>query len=45
MLMRLLLGATILSESRWFTSPVPAIFHLGLAGYLLAYGLFHVRHG
>ena len=45
MLMRLLLGATVLREERWFASPVPTAFHLVLASYLFVYGHFHYRHG
>jgi len=44
MLMRLVLGATALSEVRWFASPVPTVFHLVLAGYLFVYGRVHY-HG
>ncbi|MEQ1599184.1 MAG: hypothetical protein ABL880_07445 [Methylotenera sp.] len=45
MLLRLLLGLTILSEHRWFASYLPAFFHLVLASYLFLYGHFHFRHG
>ncbi len=41
MLARLVLGLTILSQSRWFASPVPTMFHLVLAGWVLVYGHFH----
>lgn len=44
MLIRLLLGLTILSEHRWFASYLPAFFHLVLASYLFLYGHFHFRH-
>lgn len=44
MLLRLLLGLTILSEHRWFASYLPAFFHLVLASYLFLYGHFHFRH-
>lgn len=44
MLARLVLGMTILSEHRWFASPLPAFFHLVLASFLLLYGHFHFRH-
>jgi hypothetical protein len=43
MLLRLLLGATALSDVRWFASPLPAFFHLVLATYLLLYGYGHVH--
>jgi hypothetical protein len=41
MVLRLVLGATVLSHVRWFASPLPTVFHLVLAGYLLVYGRFH----
>ena len=43
MFLRLLLGATLLSDVRWFASPLPAFFHLVLASYLLIYGYRHVH--
>ena len=45
MVARLVLGATVLSDVRWFASPVPTVFHLVLAGYLLLVGRFHYVHG
>ena len=45
MVMRLLLGATVLGHERWFASPLPTVFHLVLATYLLLYGHFHWRYG
>ena len=45
MVARLLLGATVLSHERWFASPLPTVFHLVLAAYLLVYGHFHWRYG
>lgn len=45
MLIRLLLGLTILGDQRWFASRVPTFFHLVLASYLLLYGHFHNRYG
>ena len=45
MLMRLVLGATILAGQRWFASPLPTFFHLVLASFLLLYGHFHFRYG
>ena len=41
MFTRLVLGVTVLSDMRWFARPVPAIFHLVLAGYLFVYGRVH----
>jgi len=45
MLLRLVLGTTLLSGQRWFASPVPTFFHLVLATYLLVYGHFHFYYG
>jgi hypothetical protein len=45
MVLRLLLGATLLSQQRWFASPLPTVFHLVLATYLILYGHFHWRYG
>jgi hypothetical protein len=45
MVARLILGATVLSHVRWFASPVPTLFHLVLAGYVLLLGHFHYVHG
>ncbi len=44
-LLRLILGLTILSDHRWFASYLPSFFHLVLASYLFLYGHFHFRHG
>ena len=38
---RLVLGATLLSHIRWFASPLPSVFHVVLATYLLLPGLLH----
>jgi hypothetical protein len=43
MVLRLLLGATMLRDDRWFASPVPTAFHLVLAGYLFLLGRFHLH--
>ena len=43
MFVRLLLGVTVLSDVRWFASPLPAFFHLVLAAYLLLYGYGRVH--
>ena len=45
MLLRLILGSTVLSGQPWFARPLPTMFHLVLAGFMLIYGLFHIRHG
>jgi hypothetical protein len=42
---RLLLGLTVLRDVSWFARPVPAAFHLVLAGFLGVYGQLHHRHG
>ena len=42
MLVRLVLGLTVLSHVRWFASPVPAFFHLVLATYVLLFGWVHL---
>ncbi len=42
---RLVMGATLLREQRWFASPIPTAFHLVLATTLLVYGHFHFRYG
>lgn len=44
MVARLILGFTLLSDQRWFASPVPTIFHLVLAAWILLYGHFHWVH-
>ena len=44
MVVRLVLGLTILSHVRWFASPLPTVFHLVLAASLLIYGTFHYRY-
>jgi hypothetical protein len=41
MLVRLLLGVTVLAHVRWFASPLPAFFHLVLASYVVLFGLVH----
>lgn len=45
MSMRLLLGVTVLANVRWFASPLPALFHLVLASYVMLFGHFHVHDG
>jgi hypothetical protein len=35
----------VLSERRWFASPLPTFFHLVLATYVALYGWYHLRHG
>jgi hypothetical protein len=43
MFVRLILGLTVLRGHRWFGAPLPALFHLVLATYVLLYGHFHAR--
>jgi sterol desaturase/sphingolipid hydroxylase (fatty acid hydroxylase superfamily) len=43
MLARLVLGATLLSDVRWFASPLPTVFHLILASWVLVCAAFHAR--
>jgi hypothetical protein len=38
---RLVLGVTLLRDVRWFASPIPTMFHLVLASWLLLYGHLH----
>jgi hypothetical protein len=43
MFLRVILGLTVLRGHRWFGAPLPALFHLVLASYVLLYGHFHAR--
>lgn len=38
---RLVLGLTILAHVAWFAKPLPALFHMVLAGYVLTLGHYH----
>ena len=42
MLVRLVLGLSVLSHVRWFASPLPAFFHLVLASYVVLFGIVHL---
>lgn len=42
---RLALGLTVLASHPWFGKPVPALFHLVLAGFVLVVGDYHWRRG
>ena len=44
MVMRLVLGLTVMSSHYWFANYLPTFFHLVLAGFMLVVGLFHLRH-
>lgn len=43
MLVRLILGLTVLAAQDWFARPIPAAFHLVLAGMILTIGAYHRR--
>jgi hypothetical protein len=43
MSVRLALGLTVLSDLAWFAKPLPALFHVVLAGYVLTLGHYHSR--
>jgi hypothetical protein len=45
MLLRLILGLTLLSSVSWFATPIPAFFHLVLASIVLVIGHYHYRIG
>jgi hypothetical protein len=42
---RLVLGLTILADVAWFAKPLPALFHMVLASYLLTLGHYHLLRG
>ena len=44
MSIRLVLGLTVLADLAWFAKPLPALFHLVLAGYVLTLGHYHFWH-
>lgn len=44
MLLRLTLGQTVYAGSSWFDRPLPTLFHLVLATWLLLLARHHVRH-
>lgn len=44
MLLRLLLGLTLLASVPWFAKTIPAFFHLVLACILLLVGHYHYQH-
>ncbi len=43
MAVRLVLGLSVLSHSRWFSTWIPAVFHLVLAGKLMLIGAYQRR--
>ena len=44
MLLRLVLGQTLYSGSSWFDRPLPTLFHLVLASWLLLLAHYHAHH-
>ncbi|MHB1144566.1 MAG: hypothetical protein ACYCZS_06680 [Thiobacillus sp.] len=44
MLLRLVLGQTVYAGSPWLDRPLPTLFHLVLAAWLLLLARYHVRH-
>ena len=44
-LCRMIVGATLVNEIRWFNSEIPSFFHLVLASFLLVMGRFHFKYG
>jgi len=42
---RFVLGLTMLADVHWFAKPLPAFFHMVLAGYVLALGHYHWTGG
>lgn len=44
MLLRLVLGQTLYAGSPWLDRPLPTLFHLVLAAWLLLLARYHVRH-
>jgi hypothetical protein len=45
MLLRLVLGQTLYPGSSWLDRPLPTLFHLVLAAWLLLLARYHVGHG
>ena len=42
MVVRLLLGVTILRDHGWFGKPLPTVVHIALATFLIVYGRYHL---
>ena len=42
MAVRLILGFTLLSHVNWFDAPLPSLFHLVLAGFVIELARFHL---
>ncbi|MDX1512385.1 MAG: hypothetical protein R3174_01465 [Gammaproteobacteria bacterium] len=45
MALRLVLGQTLMQGHFWFDRPLPTVFHLVLAAFLLTVGRFHLTQG
>jgi hypothetical protein len=43
MVVRLILGLTILREHGWFGRPLPTVVHIALAAFLIVYGRYHLE--
>lgn len=43
MIVRLMLGATLMRGDAWFDRPLPTIFHLVLASFVITVGWYHRR--
>lgn len=41
---RFLIGILGLSEFSWFQKPIPALFHLVLASFMIMLGMYHLRN-
>ena len=41
MLLRWLLGLTVMTDSRWFTNQIPTFFHIVLASFVLLVSVYH----
>lgn len=42
MVVRLVLGLTMLREHGWFARPLPTVVHIALATFLIVYGRYHL---
>ena len=45
MLFRFIAGLTFAADNVWMNAPIPAVFHLVLAAFLLLLGKFHYTYG
>jgi len=45
MLLRLIISVAELSEHDWWDQPIPSVFHLVLAFFVIVVGQFHYRFG